>query len=110
MTEDEYLKTIKYNGIDVKVGTDDYGQQYFFEYTDEKGEFHEVGCGAYNTDYMGVIEMELGEPGKNCEKYIEGKAEVCKDPIYMFCHKCPKNYLIIRRNERIKKYEHLDPR
>lgn len=55
MKREEYVETIVCKGRMVNVGIDDAGQQYFFEYLNHKGELQEVGCGAYNADYLGTI-------------------------------------------------------
>lgn len=34
MKQEEYLKTMVYNGHMVNIGVDDYGQQYFLEYVE----------------------------------------------------------------------------
>ena len=47
MTREEYIKTITYNGHEVKVGLDDAGQQFVLEYLDDNGELVEFCCGAY---------------------------------------------------------------
>ena len=54
MKQDEYVKTIVVYGKMVNVGMDDYGQQYFIEFVNSKGELEEVGCGAYNFDIEDV--------------------------------------------------------
>ena len=55
MTKQEYIETLYINGIKVDVGIDDYGQCYFFEYTDENGQFNSIGCGTYNEWYLEEI-------------------------------------------------------
>ena len=56
MRKEDYLETIVYNGKMINLGDDDYGQQYYIEFVDDNGELQEIGCGAYNFDYMRVIE------------------------------------------------------
>lgn len=51
MTEEEYVKSLSINGHTIKLGIDDYGQQYFIEWEDFDGK-HEMGLGSYNLDYM----------------------------------------------------------
>lgn len=51
MTNEEYIKTININGTEIKLGLDDYGQQYFIEW-EENGEKKETGLGAYNSSYI----------------------------------------------------------
>ena len=46
-----FIETIEYKGYEVSVFNDDYGQSYFFQFTDKKGEKHEASCGSYNTAY-----------------------------------------------------------
>lgn len=52
MNKEDYIKTVEIDGIKVDIGMDDYGQCYYFEYTDKDGEFHQYSCGTYNMDYM----------------------------------------------------------
>ena len=54
MTEEEYVETLNINGHIIKLGIDDYGQQYFIEWEDSDGK-HEMGLGAYNLNYMSDI-------------------------------------------------------
>lgn len=54
MKQEEYIKTIVVYGKMVNIGIDDYGQQYFIEFVNDKGELKEISCGAYNSDYEGV--------------------------------------------------------
>ena len=105
MTKEEFVKSIEYNGIKIDIGEDDYGQQYFLEYTDRNGKIHEIGCGAYNTNYMDIIEAELGVPKLNCEYYE--KETICSQYAYGFCYKCPKNELVIAREERLKRQGYM---
>ena len=51
MTEEEYVKSLNINGHVIKLGIDDYGQQYFIEWEDSDGK-HEIGLGSYNLNYM----------------------------------------------------------
>lgn len=48
MKREEYVKTIVVYGKMVNVGIDDYGQCYFIEFVNDKGELQEVSCGTYN--------------------------------------------------------------
>lgn len=43
MKQEEYIKTIVVYGKMVNVGIDDYGQQYFIEFVNSKGELEEFG-------------------------------------------------------------------
>lgn len=50
------IDSIKYSdGSYYEIHLDDYGQQYFIVYEDDDGK-QEVGCGAYATDYLNVID------------------------------------------------------
>ena len=51
MTSEEYVKTLVIDSKEIKVGLDDYGQQYFIEWVDEDGNTRECGLGAYNFYY-----------------------------------------------------------
>ena len=46
-----FVKTIEYKGYQVSIFNDDYGQCYFFQFTDKQGEKHEQTCGTYNPAY-----------------------------------------------------------
>ena len=59
MKQEEYIKTIVVYGKMINVGMDDYGQQYFIEFVNSKGEIEEVGCGAYNFDYESVAKSVI---------------------------------------------------
>ena len=69
MTSEEYIKTINVNGIEIKLGLDDYGQQYFIEWEDSEGK-HETGLGAYNTNYMLYILYTFDPEYKRISKEI----------------------------------------
>lgn len=98
MKQEEYIKTIVYNGHMINIGNDDYGQQYFLEFLNDKGILEEVGCGAYNPDYLGIVEYYLGDPSF-CELY--GTKEKCNEIFtHGYCHKCPYNEFKILREER----------
>lgn len=56
MNEEEFVKDLEVCGVKIKLGIDDCGQQYFFEYIDENGETKEVSLGSYNFGYMDDIE------------------------------------------------------
>lgn len=53
--EEEYIETIELDGEKYDVYLDDYGQCYYFKYTDENGEIKEIGCGTYNFNYRQEI-------------------------------------------------------
>lgn len=59
MKTSEYVRTMVIYGKMVNVGMDDYGQQYFIEFVNDKGELEELGCGAYNIDYEGFAKMTI---------------------------------------------------
>lgn len=59
MRQEEYIKTIVVYGKMVNIGIDDYGQQYFIEFVNDKGELKEIGCGTYNSDYDGVAKSMI---------------------------------------------------
>lgn len=59
MTADEYVYTLDVNGIEVKVGIDDYGQCFFYEYTDCNGNLKVESCGAFNEGFVQYIYHEL---------------------------------------------------
>ena len=61
MKREEYVESIVYNGQMVNIGVDDAGQQYFFEFMNKKGELEEVGCGAYNGNYLDTIKEFFGD-------------------------------------------------
>lgn len=46
-----FVGIVNYKGYDVHVFNDDYGQSYFFQFEDKKGQKHEASCGTYNTNY-----------------------------------------------------------
>lgn len=59
MKKEEFVKHIKVNKYEVDIGLDDYGQCYFFEYKDKRGDIQEVSCGTYNSQYIEYIYCEL---------------------------------------------------
>lgn len=66
MKPEEFVESRVINGQLVNIGMDDYGQQFFFEYVKD-GELKSIGCGAYNTDYMGFIDLWLNRLDKMAE-------------------------------------------
>lgn len=54
MTKEEYVGTITIRGTKIDIGSDDYGQQFFFEY-EKDGEVKTVGCGTYNFEFIEYI-------------------------------------------------------
>lgn len=88
MKKEEYVTTVVYNGHLINVGIDDYGQQYFLEYLKD-GKLEEVGCGAYNSEYMQEIEYLFGEP-KQCVSYGRNPEDTCEFwGAHGYCAKCP---------------------
>ena len=55
MLDTDYIETLHILGKDVKVGLDDNGQCFYFEYTDDDGNEQQIGCGTYNTQYLEEI-------------------------------------------------------
>ena len=55
MKKEDYVETLIIKGKRVDVGLDDYGQCYYFEYKDDKGDNREISCGSFNEDYLGEI-------------------------------------------------------
>lgn len=76
MKPEEYVKTLVIYGRMVNIGMDDYGQQYFLEYLADNGELTEVGCGAYETDYVDFAKSFLDYRRYLIEKF--GEEEVIK--------------------------------
>ena len=51
-----FIDSVTYkDGSYYEVHYDDYGQQYFVVY-DDNGEIKEIGCGAYVSEYLDIIE------------------------------------------------------
>ena len=94
MRQDEYVKTIIYNGIEIQLGIDDAGQTYFIEYI-EDGELKEECVGPYITDYEDYIEWRFGDPETNCPIYhavVTTDTESCTKLDKAFCDKCRKSW------------------
>lgn len=89
MKQEEYVKTIVVYGKMVNIGMDDYGQQYFIEYVNDRGELVETGCGAYNHDYEEVAKWCIDTRRAQIDFY--GEEEVLR--------------MEKEREERMKKYE-----
>ena len=87
MRKEEYIKTIVYNGHMVNIGLDDAGQQFVLEY-EKNGKLVEVGCGAYNPDYLYEIEAIFGSPTQ-CVSYGVGPCEQWL--AHGYCHACKYN-------------------
>ena len=94
MTQEEYIKTIIYNGHMINVGINDGGQTYIIEFV-EDGVIKEECVGAYVTNYMGYIEYRFGVPEINCPVYddvITTNIECCTKLDQAFCGKCRKRW------------------
>lgn len=112
MRQEEYIKTIIYNGQMINIGLDDAGQTYFIEYL-EDGELKEECVGAYVTDYEDYIEWRFGIPEINCPIYssvVTTDTERCAVPYRPFCDKCRKRWNDVdyaawqKRNEEFEKW------
>lgn len=94
MKQEEYIKTIVYNGQMINLGQDDVGQTYFLEYV-EDGELKEECVGAYVTDYQDYIEWRFGNPEINCPIYydvVTTDTKCCTKLDQAFCDKCRKSW------------------
>lgn len=94
MKQEEYIKTIVYNGRMINLGQDDYGQTYIIEYL-EDGELKEECVGAYVLDYEDYIEYRFGDPEINCPIYndvVTTDTECCTKLDKAFCLKCRKSW------------------
>ena len=92
MKNDEFIKTIKYNGLDINLGLDDAGQTYFIEY-EQNGELHTECVGSYIAEYMDYIEYRFGKPELNCDIYETVETtdtQCCPAPNKAFCTNCRK--------------------
>lgn len=97
MKQEEYIKTIAYNGHMINIGVDDAGQQYFLEYMDDYNNLVEIGCGAYNTDYISTIERLFGSP----EQCVTFKSTPVCYHIFAhgYCSRCPNNAFLTTKNK-----------
>lgn len=94
MKQEEYIKTIVYNGQMINLGQDDAGQTYFLEYA-EDGELKEECVGAYVLDYEDYIEWRFGNPEINCSIYndvVTTDTECCPHINKSLCLKCRKRW------------------
>ena len=95
MKQEEYVKTIVYNGVRIDIGLSDAGQTYFIEYL-EDDELKEECVGAYVTDYEYYIEWRFGIPEINCPIYndvVTTDTECCTKHDKAFClSKCRKSW------------------
>ena len=73
MKQEEYIKTIVVYGKMINVGMDDYGQQYFLEFVNDKGELEEKGCGSYNFDYEEFAKSIIDHRRFLVEEWGEGE-------------------------------------
>lgn len=112
MRQDEYVKTVTYNGVKIDVGLDDYGQSYFIEYV-EDGKLETECVGSYIADYEDYIEWRFGNPETNCPIYNEvttTDTECCPKKNQAFCDKCRKRWndvdyaALQKRNEEFAKW------
>lgn len=112
MKQNEYIKTIIFNGRMINLGNDDNGQTYFIEYA-EDGELKEECIGPYITDYEDYIEWRFGDPEINCPIYhdvVTSDTECCPHINKSLCLKCRKRWNDIdyaawqKRQEEFKKY------
>ena len=83
-----YICSYICNGKLVNVFMDDYGQQYFYEYIDDEGKLHSIGCGTYVFEYENQIEHDLDfntwfNKQDDCikEMIIEGKRRIVREAI-----------------------------
>lgn len=94
MKQEEYIKTVVFNGIMINIGLDDAGQTYFIEYI-EDGELKEECVGSYIADYEDYIEWRFGDPAINCpiyDKVITTDTECCETKAKSLCTMCRKAY------------------
>jgi hypothetical protein len=112
MKQEEYIKTVVYNGRMINIGLDDYGQTYFLEYV-EDGELKEECVGTYCSDYGDYIKWRFGEPEINCPIYndvVTTDTECCPNQEMAFCDKCRKRWNDVdyaawqKRNEEFEKW------
>lgn len=112
MKQNEYIKTIIFNGHMINLGNDDNGQTYFIEYA-EDGELKEECIGPYITDYEDYIEWRFGNPEINCPIYNEvttTDTECCTQQTKSLCSKCRKSWNDVdyaawqKRQEEFKKF------
>lgn len=112
MKQEEYIKTIVYNGHMINLGNDDYGQIYFIEYL-ENGKLQTECVGAYITDYEDYIEYRFGNPEINCAIYndvVTTDTECCPYINKSLCLKCRKRWNDVdyaewqKRQEKFKKW------
>lgn len=94
MKQEEYIKTIIFNGRMINIGNDDNGQTYFIEYA-EDGELKEECVGSYIADYQDYIEWRFGSPEINCPIYNDvttTDTECCTNQTKSLCSKCRKSW------------------
>lgn len=95
MKQEEFVKHITYNNIEIDVGYDDYGQSYFIEYKDNNDRTIIETVGTYISDYMGYIVHRFGKPEINCPVYHQTKTtetESCRLIDKVYCTNCRKFY------------------
>lgn len=94
MKQEEYIKTIVYNGHMINIGIDDAGQTYIIEYL-EDGQLKEECVGPYIPDYEDYIEWRFGIPEINCPIYndvVTTDTECCTKLDKSFCLECRKSW------------------
>ncbi len=94
MRQEEYIRTIVYNGIKIDVGLNDAGQTYIIEYL-EDGKLKEECVGSYIADYEDYIEWRFGNPEINCPIYNDvatTDTECCTHQNKSLCSKCRKSW------------------
>ena len=85
MKQEEYLKTIVFNGRMINIGLDDNGQCFFIEYLDEYDNLKEESCYGY-TSYEIYLEDRFG----GCEKCQKGLRKMIGDRCVGLV--CPETY------------------
>lgn len=68
MKKEEFLKTLKVCGKEIKLGLDDYGQCYYIEWEDENEQTQSTGLGTYNFNYMESIYHLFDEKYRNLSR------------------------------------------
>lgn len=92
MKQKDYVKTIVYNDVEIKLGFDDYGETYYIEY-EEDGKIIQDCVGPFESDYMGYIRYKFNEPEKHCEYFevvIPTETTCCPHRNKSMCLKCDK--------------------
>lgn len=69
MKKEDYIGSLTINNTKVDIGIDDYGQCYYFEFENDKGEIETYGCGSYNINYLDDILFMVDREGYLNDKY-----------------------------------------